>query len=739
MIGIWGKIRKKAEELKIIGNELVLECQNHKRKTIISKISDFDNCPEGGCQEPCKKRMACGHVCEKLCHVYNCNEQKCFKPCTRKYSPCGHPCNKLCSEKCDKCEKIVEKKLPCGHIKKKCKCSDDKYFIQCYEKCERKLKCGHSCKLKCYEICESISCKEKVEKILSCGHKNLVECGKQLYELICEEKCQINLECGHDCKGTCGRCLEGTLHVKCESKCDRVLPCGHPCNQKCSAECICEKKCENICLHGYCDDKCCEICVDCKEKCKIGCKHEKCKKKCGELCTRKPCDKRCEKKMECGHQCYGLCGERCPNVCRICNPKMQCFIEDFFYLTELNEDELLYKTNCGHIFSVEGMDYYIKNNRKIQMYSCPVCMKSLILEPRYQNYIKNMFIDIQKVKKISLERNFGKDGETFFSKSKKLVNRILKQYGEEEVETDKQKSKIKREKENIFIRQKRQKIDIFEAYPTKINYQNNDLQIKIPTIYNLCKNEFNNKKNVNLKKNTTYNLLTLAEKFMGIEYYVYVIKSKNNEEEESQFLINYNIIKEYFSKIDGQLTHIFFKSLKKKIDNMLYYTILKLKSKTIYYYFSNLNNDEEEEKEKAIIEEIEKSNFSSEINLKDLYQNQQIELEEINLIRTLGTTWYKCPKGHPYTVGECGRPMEESVCPECNSKIGGLNHNPANQNTEINLNNINSNNHHNNAIKNTLLNQDEEAYNNMNINKEHEMDPEVEEAIRNNPEMSEYN
>ena len=500
MIGIWGKIRKKAEELKIIGNELILECQNHKRKAIISKISDFDNCPEGGCQEPCKKRMACGHVCEKLCHVYNCNEQKCFKPCTRKYSPCGHPCNKLCSEKCDKCEKIVEKKLPCGHIKKKCKCSDDKYFIQCYEKCERKLKCGHSCKLKCYEICESISCKEKVEKILSCGHKNLVECGKQLYELICEEKCQINLECGHDCKGTCGRCLEGTLHVKCESKCDRVLPCGHPCNQKCSAECICEKKCENICLHGYCDDKCCEICVDCKEKCKIGCKHEKCKKKCGELCTRKPCDKRCEKKMECGHQCYGLCGERCPNVCRICNPKMQCFIEDFFYLTELNEDELLYKTNCGHIFSVEGMDYYIKNNRKIQMYSCPVCMKSLILEPRYQNYIKNMFIDIQKLKKISLERNFGKDGETFFSKSKKLVNRILKQYGEEEVETDKQKSKIKREKENIFIRHKRQKIDIFEAYPTKINYQNNDLQIKIPTIYNLCKNEFKNKKNVNLKK-----------------------------------------------------------------------------------------------------------------------------------------------------------------------------------------------------------------------------------------------
>ena len=197
---------------------------------------------------------------------------------------------------------------------------------------------------------------------------------------------------------------------------------------------------------------------------------------------------------------------------------------------------------------------------------------------------------------------------------------------------------------------------------------------------------------------------------MGIEYYVYNIKSKNNEEKEYKFLMNYNIIKNYFSKIDGQLTHIFFKSLKRKIDNMLCYTILKLKSKKMFQYCATLYENyknESEEKEKKIIESIEKSNFSSDINLKDFYQNTQIELEEISLIRTLGNTWYKCPKGHPYTVGECGRPMEESICPECNLKIGGLDHIPANQNIKIDLNNnINSNNqHNNNTIENTLLNQ----------------------------------
>ncbi|CAG8678002.1 16679_t:CDS:2, partial [Acaulospora morrowiae] len=36
--------------------------------------------------------------------------------------------------------------------------------------------------------------------------------------------------------------------------------------------------------------------------------------------------------------------------------------------------------------------------------------------------------------------------------------------------------------------------------------------------------------------------------------------------------------------------------------------------------------------------------------------------------------WYQCPNGHVYTVGECGRAMERSTCPECRATIGGENH-----------------------------------------------------------------
>ena len=41
----------------------------------------------------------------------------------------------------------------------------------------------------------------------------------------------------------------------------------------------------------------------------------------------------------------------------------------------------------------------------------------------------------------------------------------------------------------------------------------------------------------------------------------------------------------------------------------------------------------------------------------------------------LGTGhWYYCENNHPFTVGECGMPMQTSVCPQCGSPVGGQSH-----------------------------------------------------------------
>ena len=177
---------------------------------------------------------------------------------------------------------------------------------------------------------------------------------------------------------------------------------------------------------------------------------------------------------------------------------------------------------------------------------------------------------------------------------------------------------------------------------------------------------------------------------------------------------NFNVVKEYFKNFESQFDNFFFKNLKRKIDNMLYYSILKLIINSQINY-SQLTNDYN------LISpgEVEKSYFSLELDLKKLYKTNYIDKEVINLLNSLGTKWYKCPNNHLYTVGECGRPMEESICPQCNIKIGGRNHIPASGNVEVNLNqemkNIN-NNVNNNQNRKDNLNQNNNLNQNQNNN-----------------------
>ena len=39
--------------------------------------------------------------------------------------------------------------------------------------------------------------------------------------------------------------------------------------------------------------------------------------------------------------------------------------------------------------------------------------------------------------------------------------------------------------------------------------------------------------------------------------------------------------------------------------------------------------------------------------------------------------WYRCANGHPFTVGECGGPMQATRCPQCGAPVGGRSHEPA--------------------------------------------------------------
>ncbi|XP_048239631.1 E3 ubiquitin-protein ligase rnf213-alpha-like [Haliotis rufescens] len=53
-----------------------------------------------------------------------------------------------------------------------------------------------------------------------------------------------------------------------------------------------------------------------------------------------------------------------------------------------------------------------------------------------------------------------------------------------------------------------------------------------------------------------------------------------------------------------------------------------------------------------------------------------------SLAREGTIVFFQCPNGHPYAIGECGRPYTEATCNICGSKIGGLSHIAATGNTQ---------------------------------------------------------
>lgn len=74
------------------------------------------------------------------------------------------------------------------------------------------------------------------------------------------------------------------------------------------------------------------LCI--QETCEWGCKHFRCGKQCGKKCGRKPCDQPCTKKLKCGHDCVGFCGDPCPPLCRVCDLEE---LTEFFQLGKVDE------------------------------------------------------------------------------------------------------------------------------------------------------------------------------------------------------------------------------------------------------------------------------------------------------------------------------------------------------------------------------------------------------------------
>ncbi|NXU72969.1 ZNFX1 protein, partial [Oreotrochilus melanogaster] len=224
------------------------------------------------CFEPCGPCMVivektiskCGHLQMVPCSTPD-SKFLCQEPCQKKLN-CGHTCNNFCGQECTKCPELVTVTLKCGHNQKvKCWIIEEMKLgkpVECKTKCSVTLECGHVCSGYCHTCFEGRfhkPCNSPCKRFLVCSHK-------------CQQSCVTECPpCQLECQNHC-------IHSRCKKKCgERCFPCAEPCEWQCQHY-QCTNLCSEPCNRPRCNVPCAKM-LRCGHPC-IGFCGEPCPKKC---------------------------------------------------------------------------------------------------------------------------------------------------------------------------------------------------------------------------------------------------------------------------------------------------------------------------------------------------------------------------------------------------------------------------------------------------------------------------
>ncbi|GAB0138196.1 hypothetical protein EsDP_00006437 [Epichloe bromicola] len=160
-VPMWQDVIEQLDAQENIGTKLGLQCPRHPETPIlVSEPDDFAvHAPESGCNLPCQMRLRCGHSCTGRCHSEVLHEAvKCIEPCPRSLESCDHSCPERCGDVCpSRCQKLVkglDMTLECGHRVKQAPCFQvqDPSLIQCSVTVRKVVPgCEHHISIACCE------------------------------------------------------------------------------------------------------------------------------------------------------------------------------------------------------------------------------------------------------------------------------------------------------------------------------------------------------------------------------------------------------------------------------------------------------------------------------------------------------------------------------------------------------------------------------------------------------------
>jgi hypothetical protein len=732
-VPMWGDVLDMLNKNGNVGPHLELCCPRHPETPLqITAPDDFATVsPEAGCDLLCGQRLPCGHSCISKCHSDGMHQATyCLKPCNRVKEGCTHNCQYVCGQQCDENCTIqisdIDVELPCGHHVSKLPCWEyqDSSRAVCRTPVERNVPgCDHRVTLPC---CVDVTAPD-YDCLATCG--SLQPCGHACGDRCC--KCRPRIQ---------GK-LENEKHRQCRQPCKRdYTSCKHACSAPCHGDdpCpLCTEPCDVRCTHAQCMKQCHEPCAPCAEEdCSSCCPHANCSMPCAAPCDWVPCSKRCTKTLGCGHQCPSICGADCPTAkyCQICaSADVKAMEADLIMFSpyseiDLSETPCLFLP-CGHLFTVESLDgvmamsdYYELDGMtgmpnalrgtlvafsQDEMKTCPTCRGSLRLLPRYGRIVRRALLDESTKKFIAWShRKYLQFAERMQKEQGKLIdtrsnvrllysgNIMLDQNHHVEV-LSKLTGLSGRYRDLAYLRRKLRnflKQTDAEEQPFSRVYSIVEALRRRRLADGDIVDAFEYDQDLLQTRGTLLAMsLAIRCEIVAVVDFIAVYYAQPQNEGRS-LTIDFSPDRDRCEMIveEAESTQ---NILQQAEGHIFWAQLAGLECEVMERRDTGKSYDE--------IRALANTHLDSARELCETHPGQTSSVvDEVREVRRLldeggyqsqmrmvvaamskefsGTGhWYRCENGHPFTVGECGMPMQTARCPQCDAPIGGRSHVPA--------------------------------------------------------------
>lgn len=737
-VPMWAKVLSILDRSNNVGPSLALCCPRHKETSIeVSVPDDFARlAPEGGCAKRCSSRLLCGHSCPNMCHSTPLhNAVRCLERCQRTKEGCEHACPRPCGDLCEsECQvALFHIPLPCGHIAKQMKCHQAQMLekFRCQVQIEQVMEhCQHKIRVHCHELPLNTNypCSATCGAALTCGHNcthTCKDCNIRVDGIISEKKHGI-------CRTQCGRPYTTCSH-SCKTIChgdNPCLLCTEPCEDSCNHS-ECSKLCHEPCIP--CAEDCSWSCphrATCRLPCAVPCDLIPCSERCAEILA---CGHRCP--SICGEICPGVAYCQICAHPKIKAIVVDFILSSTFEEIDLDTDHCIVPL-CGHILTLESMDghmamsdFYTMNSDNLivdlknsaepfsasGMKSCPTCRSPLRNLNRYSRIVRRALID-EATKKFIVWANRGfiplvtrmqaieaELRETAGS-SQKVPDEVLPAVPllaplQLQGSRDQQISQIAKvtRKENRYgtIMGLRREIK-------KFLQQVDEKEQPFGRIYDLVQ-DARRHRGIDVDLSSKVDILQVRNRLLTTVLLIrcdYTIlltflndwktrTSTSSPTNQIDLSMNRkeceNLITESHSRnqpgniVEGHLYWARFFALERSFvipgseltqlaDKAGAREHLQLAHKICDEYPGQTAGMKSE------VTDVEKMLRGSTFYMP--VSNEEKAAVYAAMAHDFRGTghWYYCENGHPFTIGECGMPMQTSQCPQCGSPVGGNNH-----------------------------------------------------------------